>query len=620
MELKHYRSLGKLPGILPAVRSLTVVFLLLVTVLVSAGHARSAIPLDAQNLTMVRSATSAGPSLKTSPEEPAPGIDSPTWTASSAGAYAYIVAYLGSDQLCHFHAPTNGSASTTLTVINYGTTVLMADISVTAGGSWLSVIGGPSIQVQPGGGMLVLPVAMSATGLTEGIYTGEIRIDHNAESNVNPMFLAIEFRVDNDYMCADTVILRTAVASPGVLQLKISSDGRHGYSNYAGLYRDTDGSWSLYDGTLVLAYGAQTPDTTTYFHVYGPGGGDPGARGFIAKSALIVDTSAYGTGSGNATVTYSMQTKDEVLDIGVAWYFPQDPDSADFVLARYVVKNISGSPISNVVVGQYDDFDVTPGTLFTSYQDAVHNHGHYVPEDNLIYQFGYTIPGMATNPPLGLAERYSAGVAYLAGRDYAGLGLPFQNTQVALRGGTGDLRGFTPLFFGGAVSGYLYDKLVGSANVTIWEGMPDADSSSDLFTYMCLDQGLSLAPGQAQSYVIAFVCDTLTHPDMPPKHAALAGLAEVVDMAAAWATNYGIFESCACPNQGDIEPDGFLTALDLSACIDVLFAGDPDIQDEGCPSPRFDLDCDGFSTALDLSILIDHLFAGGAGPCDACAK
>lgn len=79
-----------------------------------------------------------------------------------------------------------------------------------------------------------------------------------------------------------------------------------------------------------------------------------------------------------------------------------------------------------------------------------------------------------------------------------------------------------------------------------------------------------------------------------------------------------VIDGCICPYQGDSEPDGFITALDLSTCIDILFAGAIDIQDVGCPSPRFDLDCDGFTTALDLSILIDYLFAGGSGPCEPC--
>jgi hypothetical protein len=77
---------------------------------------------------------------------------------------------------------------------------------------------------------------------------------------------------------------------------------------------------------------------------------------------------------------------------------------------------------------------------------------------------------------------------------------------------------------------------------------------------------------------------------------------------------------CRCYNQADTEPDGFITALDLAATIDALFAGAENPQDPDCPTFRFDLDCDGFATALDLAGLIDHLFAGGEGPCDPCAK
>jgi hypothetical protein len=75
---------------------------------------------------------------------------------------------------------------------------------------------------------------------------------------------------------------------------------------------------------------------------------------------------------------------------------------------------------------------------------------------------------------------------------------------------------------------------------------------------------------------------------------------------------------CTCNNQGDADGDGFLTALDLSHIIDVLFAGAEDLQDAYCSTSRYDIDCDGFPTALDLGDLIDHLFAGDDGPCDPC--
>jgi hypothetical protein len=64
-------------------------------------------------------------------------------------------------------------------------------------------------------------------------------------------------------------------------------------------------------------------------------------------------------------------------------------------------------------------------------------------------------------------------------------------------------------------------------------------------------------------------------------------------------------------NRGDLDRDGFITALDLAIEIDILFAGRPLPEPPGLS----DLDCDGFPTALDLAYIIDYLFAGGPMPC-----
>jgi hypothetical protein len=76
--------------------------------------------------------------------------------------------------------------------------------------------------------------------------------------------------------------------------------------------------------------------------------------------------------------------------------------------------------------------------------------------------------------------------------------------------------------------------------------------------------------------------------------------------------------TCICPYQCDYDEDGFITSLDLSGCIDILFQGAPDVQDPDCPITRTDFDCDGFATAIDLAGLIEHLFNGGEPPCDLC--
>lgn len=552
--------------------------------------------------------------------------EAPDIVTVAAPQVATIDAAIQYDHLCVFNAqPFGGVDHGNLIVYNFGTSTLFFTAVGTPSGSWLTVPSGPDFQLEPyPAPPLTIPFTMDATGLSEGIYHGLITMEHNAPGTPNPLLVHVELRVDADYMCADTVNLRTAVASPGVLALTVGSNGRHGFGmgSASGLYRDADGSVSMFDASLIVAHGPQTSDTTVYYGIYaGSGYGDNGARGFIAKTPLTVDSSAYGTGSGNATASYTMRTKDEVLAINVEWFFPQHADSSEFILAKYTVENISASTVTDILVGQLNDFDVTPGTLFESYQESVRNHANYVAADNLIYQYGATKSGVTPNPPLGLAERYSAGIAYLAGRDYAGGGMQFANSQVSLRGGTEHLDVFQPTYFSDSASNFLYEEFEGPLGVTIVGGNPDADSASDLYTYLCLDRGLSLAPGATQTYVVGFVSDTLDNPGVPSKSAATTGLLETVARAKAWAVNHNIIggSSCVCANQGDIEPDGFLTALDLAACIDVLFAGSPDVQDAECPSPRFDIDCDGFSTSLDLSKLIDHLFAGGDGPCDPCA-
>jgi YVTN family beta-propeller protein len=67
---------------------------------------------------------------------------------------------------------------------------------------------------------------------------------------------------------------------------------------------------------------------------------------------------------------------------------------------------------------------------------------------------------------------------------------------------------------------------------------------------------------------------------------------------------------------GDLDEDGFVTALDLGRLIDYLFAGAP-------PPPRpasADLNADCFCDALDLGELIDYLFAGSVDVQWGCAR
>jgi hypothetical protein len=108
--------------------------------------------------------------------------------------------------------------------------------------------------------------------------------------------------------------------------------------------------------------------------------------------------------------------------------------------------------------------------------------------------------------------------------------------------------------------------------------------------------------------------DRLVRIDISPVNAQFSSPGGELIMPVGFAEGY-LTADLGCPHQGDIEPDGFITALDLTGIIATLFEGGPSPRDPCCPTFRFDFDCDGFVTALDLSVIIDHLFAGGSGPC-----
>jgi hypothetical protein len=141
-------------------------------------------------------------------------------------------------------------------------------------------------------------------------------------------------------------------------------------------------------------------------------------------------------------------------------------------------------------------------------------------------------------------------------------------------------------------------------------GLDDLAPGADVTGSMILTVDLTATPGQ-------FEIDT-TCMD-PGYHIQFGEVPSGLPVTPEFGKGVITISSCSCPNQSDIEPDGFITPLDLAAIIDILFASATDIQDPNCPSPRFDFDCDSFTTPLDLSGIIDYLYVSGPGPCDPCA-
>ncbi|HUU46786.1 MAG TPA: hypothetical protein VM118_13735, partial [Acidobacteriota bacterium] len=527
-----------------------------------------------------------------------------------------FASYISSVPECEYHANPGAVNMETLTILNLGNESMNGDVTVTAGSAWLSVSGATGYVIDAGAADVVRDVTMDATALSEALYIGEIQVTHNDTSKASPRVFPIEFFVVTDFKCPQDEVLKTVVASPGVLSLDVNSNSRFAAANgEGGLWRFVDSSSTIFDATLLLAYGPQpteTGDTIVFFRF--ADGPDPGQGGLRAVTDLIIDTSAYGTGNDFAKASSELHTHaeglspDSVLAAKVAWFFPQDPVYGDFVIARYTVWNRTASPVSDVAVALWADIDVVEAAHMDDYQQGVENHGNYVQAQNLIYQYGYdTIGHVAT--PLVSAQRYSGGISYLGGRDASGAA--FKLVQAPIKGAVGDNRdntvGVRP------DSRFFYRTIVGGPGVSVWEPAAHVDSAKDCYTWMQLDHGRTLAASGAnpEVYVVAWVSDTLQHAAFPSSPKLAGGLEAVVDSAWSWVDQHHTYVFCKCACHADPQCDGVTNVLDVVQTVNVAFRGGSPVFDDDCPYERTDVDCSGYTNVLDVVKIVNVAFRGG---------
>ncbi|HUU46494.1 MAG TPA: M14 family metallopeptidase [Acidobacteriota bacterium] len=531
---------------------------------------------------------------------------------------------LSSDFECEYHAAPGGTEYERLTIGNTtygrGPGTLQGGVTVTEGGDWLSVVPDVWFSLDKGDPDVIADVIMDAAGLAEGLYWGNIQITHNDPSQPSPVDVPVEFFVFSEFNCPQAQVLRTGVASPGILSLEVSSNGRFGSQNSeGGMWRYLDSSSTVFDASLVLAHGTQNPDTVVFHRFYSRN--DPGQNGWRPRGDLVIDTSAYGTGMGEpnayATAIAGMTTADSVIDVDAEWFFPQDPTYADFVIAKYTVSNRTATPVTDIVIGLWLDFNVRAArhVLFRYPTTGQYgNQGNFVSAQNLIYQYGSDSIGITLVDDLHSCQRYSGGVSYLVGRDASGT--PFELAPATLRAGIDD--NWLNQDGGGPTSGLMYRTLTGPPGVTVWEPDPEPDWHKDLFTWLTLDQGRTLEPNGAnpEVYVVAFMSDTLAHDAFPLSgKTASANLGEVVDSAWAWAERVVM---CNCPCHADPQCDGVTNVLDVVHSVNVAFRSSPPVFDDNCPFEQTDVDCSGFTNVIDVVKFVNVAFRGGLPAVNFC--
>jgi hypothetical protein len=490
-------------------------------------------------------------------------------------------ATLTSSPDCEYHSTRTGTDHETLTILNLGNEALNGTISIQTDfttPATLTLSGGVGpYTIAAGGPDLIKTVTMAANNAPEGLYHASISITHNDVTKTSPRVYPIDYFIYNNFFCPEQSDgLRTGVTaeSEGSLWLQVESNGRFAsQSAEGGLWRASDSSSSIFDASLLVAHDAQGPDTTVYLRFYNRA--TNGQYGFRALSDFVVDNSAFYTGTGFATGTSSMCTADSVVGIKTTWYFPQNPDSDEFILARYqVYRNRPTVPISDLAIGVLMDGDVLPARRLGSVEKGVTNLPGGDASRKLAYQVGVDTLGHAivgTNT----ATRFRAGVAACGTWQGAYVG----NSLDDIKPG------------GGPTDGFLYRKLTQLIGVDMFV---DSGHGTDLYTLVALDRGKSIAVGETLNYSLVFASDTI----------GLSSFLATVDA--------GLFVcGCSCPCQYDPHCDGLVSdVLDVVDVIARAFRGSPPAMDATCPQERFDVDGSGTVDVLDVTRVVNVALRG----------
>ncbi|HWO57899.1 MAG TPA: hypothetical protein VNN55_10080 [bacterium] len=496
---------------------------------------------------------------------------------------------------CEYNAPQNGTNQETLTILNLGNATLSGNVSVTdfPGAPTLSLTTG-AYSIIAGDPDIVRTVTMAANGAAEGLYVGQIAITHNDATKPSPRTFPVEFFVFNNFFCPENEVIKTGVASPGSLALQVESSARFASQfGEGGLWRYSDSSSSIFDGSLLIAHGTQGPDTTVYLRFFDRNSN--GQFGFRAQGDLVIDTSAYGTGSGCAYATAKMSTRDSVVGVTVEWAFPQDPTKDEMVLARYkVYRHKPAVAVSNLAIGILMDADIVPAARLGTMQSGVTNVPGSDLTRNLVWQGGSDTAG---HVPVGqnTTARFRGGIASKTAFKYAHVG---NNTDDIQPGG-------------GPTDGFLYRQLTQSTGAAELF----SDSAVDLYTLMSLDNGKSIAAGETLTYVVVFASDTISEASFKAKIDDGLAFAAAADLCSA--------SSCTCPCWADPSCDGIRSNVqDVVITVNVAFRGAAATFDPGCPNERTDVDASGVTAVTDVVKVVNVAFRGqsvAANYVDPCA-
>jgi len=520
---------------------------------------------------------------------------------------ANYAAFLTAIPECEYHAKRGATNLETFTLINLGNAamndnggggVTVSQINGPAG--WLTMTGTGPYIIAAGDPDKVETVTMSAVGITiQGLYQGSISVTHNAPNVASPQVYPIDFFVVDDFFCPQDENMKTGVTvvtkgsaagRPGSLALDVRSNSRFGsQDDEGGLYRYFDSSNTVFDASLLIAHDAQAVGDTVVFHRFFDRN-DPGQYGYRALGNLVIDTARYTTGSGFARACAQMTTADSAIGVVMEWYFSQNPDSDEFVVARYGLYNMGSVAVNNLVVGVLMDLDVVPATRYGSVQSGVRNQNGQDWPNGLVWQQGTDTVGHVPSPAQYTAERYRGGIRYIGGSSATALGAQVGNNVQDIQPG------------GGPKSEWLYRTLVSLAGANT-PALPD----TDMYTIMAIAKGVRLPKKDTTlapvSYSYALISDTLDQSSF--------------NTAAARAKAFGV-ALWKLERHADPDYNGVTNVNDVVMAVGVAFRGVAKVIDPCCPYARTDVDCNSVTDVNDVVRIVNVAFRNGTRAANFC--
>ena len=462
-----------------------------------------------------------------------------------------------------FHAATNQTANTSITLTNAGNTTANWTRAITynVGSGWLTV---PASGAVTAGCSNSQVLAISAGPLaTEGLYTAKITFTYEGPTSFD---VPVEFYVFNSFFLPQDQAIRTAL-----VRMNVNQAGRNSHQEVGRMfYSFADQQEPFYDGSLVLGNSA----ANLSWLIFEGGGNLPTTSNPFGYLYALSNTVYDSTGNPDYRFATGKGTnRDSTLGFSVTWYAPKHPDSSTFIIAAYNLykgtKNPTGT-VSNLTVAYAADIDVV--------DDSSNNVGGFDTGRETVYQRGQYAPN----------DLRFAGVR----------GVRKSNTAVT--GGFVWENDVTVYPLGGYENDTLWNKLQA---VT---GFTTTDSTEDLNSVLTIARGASIngSANDTLSFAVLFVGTNGVQ--------SLTNFQSQLDKARAWLCGHVYAGSPACANClcGDADNSGAFTISDAVRLINYIFAG-------GAPPAQpclGDADGSGSITISDAVRLINYIFAGGAAP------